>query len=83
MWAIGLPVAGYFLGKTIPDVDRYLIPIVLLIIVISIAPTAIHVWRESGDEIKAGVRREWQKRRAGRASPAPADDERCQGVPGD
>jgi membrane-associated protein len=62
LWAIGLPVAGYFLGKAIPDVDKYLIPIVLLIIAVSIAPTAIHVWRESGDEIKAAARRELAKR---------------------
>lgn len=62
LWAIGLPVAGYFLGKTIPNVDRYLIPIILLIIFVSIAPTAIHVWRESGDEIKVVARREYTKR---------------------
>jgi membrane-associated protein len=58
LWAIGLPVAGYFLGSVIPDVDRYLLPIVGLIILVSIAPTAIHLWRESGDEIVASVRQQ-------------------------
>jgi len=58
LWAIGLPCAGYFLGSAIPSVDRYLVPIVLLIIAVSIAPTVIHVWRESGDEITAAVRRQ-------------------------
>ena len=61
LWAIGLPLAGYFLGNAIPDVDRYLLPIILAIIFVSIAPTAIHVWRESGDEISAAVRRQWRE----------------------
>ncbi len=58
LWAVGLPIAGYFLGKSIPNVDRYLLPIILLIIVASIAPTAIHVWRENGAEISALIRRQ-------------------------
>lgn len=63
-WAVGLPLGGYFLGSAIPSVDRYLLPIIGLIIVLSIAPTAIHVWRESGDEIKAEARRQLASRRA-------------------
>lgn len=38
IWAIGMPVLGFYLGSAIPDVDHYLIPIVLLIIFISILP---------------------------------------------
>lgn len=66
LWAIGLPWAGFFLGSTIPNVDRYLLPIIVGIIVISIAPTAIHVWRESGDEITAAVRQQIRQYRARR-----------------
>src|SRR3989344_2642974 len=29
LWAIGLNLTGYFLGNLIPDVDRYLLPIVM------------------------------------------------------
>ena len=61
LWAVGVTMAGYFLGSMIPDVDRYLIPIVLFIILISIAPSAIHVWRESGAEITAHVRRRFAR----------------------
>ena len=68
-WAIGVTVAGYFLGKSIPSVDRYLLPIIALIIVVSIAPSLIHVWRENGDEIKAGARRYIAKRRAAGSEP--------------
>ncbi|HLH20926.1 MAG TPA: VTT domain-containing protein [Chloroflexota bacterium] len=46
LWALGLTVGGYFLGSVIPDPDRYLLPIIAVIIVLSILPTAIHLWRE-------------------------------------
>lgn len=45
-WAVGLASLGYFLGNMIPDVDHYLIPIVLLIIILSILPSVWHVYRE-------------------------------------
>ncbi|OHA15625.1 MAG: hypothetical protein A3G52_04005 [Candidatus Taylorbacteria bacterium RIFCSPLOWO2_12_FULL_43_20] len=38
VWATGLPFLGYYLGKTIPDVDKYLLPIIAVIILISILP---------------------------------------------
>jgi membrane-associated protein len=63
LWALGLTWAGYFLGSTIPSVDRYLLPIIAVIVLVSIAPSAIHVWRESGDEIKAAGRRYLERRR--------------------
>ena len=40
LWALGIPLAGYFLGRAVPSIDRYLIPIVLAIILISITPIA-------------------------------------------
>ncbi len=57
LWAIGVPFAGYFLGQAIPSVDKYLLPIIVVIILVSLAPSVIHVWRENGDQIKAGARR--------------------------
>ena len=38
IWAVGLTSAGYVLGRVIPDVDKYLLPIIGLIVIISIAP---------------------------------------------
>lgn len=46
LWAAGVPTAGYFLGSVIPDVDRYILPIVALIVVISVLPPATHVLRD-------------------------------------
>ncbi|MBI2049527.1 VTT domain-containing protein [Candidatus Roizmanbacteria bacterium] len=38
LWAIGVTLAGYYLGSIIPDVDKYLLPIIALIIVASFLP---------------------------------------------
>ena len=38
VWGAGVPIAGYTLGRAVPDIDRYLLPIVLAIIVVSIVP---------------------------------------------
>jgi membrane-associated protein len=57
LWAVGVSVAGYFLGSAIPNVDRYLLPIIMLVIAVSVAPTAIHIWRENGSEINLMVRK--------------------------
>ena len=43
LWGAGVTGAGYWLGTRIPSIDRYLIPIVLLIVGISAAPTLIHL----------------------------------------
>ncbi|WP_310411135.1 VTT domain-containing protein [Chamaesiphon sp. OTE_8_metabat_110] len=46
-WAIGLTLLGYFLGRSIPEdqIDRYLIPIILGIMFISLAPSIFHIIR--------------------------------------
>lgn len=38
LWAAGLTTAGYVLGNTIPSIDRYLLPIVGGIVVLSFLP---------------------------------------------
>ncbi len=42
LWAIIIPLLGFYLGSIIPDVDKYLLPIVGLIIVASILPAVHH-----------------------------------------
>jgi len=48
VWAAGVSIAGYFLGKSIPNVDHYLLPIIGLIIVISLVPIALEVKKARG-----------------------------------
>jgi membrane-associated protein len=43
LWVTSLLLGGYYLGKVIPNVDHYLLPIVGLIIFISLLPTFYHL----------------------------------------
>ena len=45
-WSFGLTLGGYFLGRVIPNADKYLLPIIALIIIVSVAPTAWHLIKE-------------------------------------
>ena len=38
VWSFGMIYSGYFLGQIIPNVDKYILPIILFIIVISFLP---------------------------------------------
>ena len=55
LWAVGVTLGGYFLGKVIPGVDRYLLPLVVAIIILSLLPGAIHLWREVGSEARLWI----------------------------
>ncbi|HLD27053.1 MAG TPA: VTT domain-containing protein [Patescibacteria group bacterium] len=52
IWAVGLTLAGYFLGNLIPDVDTYLFPIVIGIIMLSVSPHLIHIIKNKKDRIQ-------------------------------
>lgn len=43
LWAVGISMAGFFLGRMIPDVDRFLLPIVLVIMFVSVLPGLVHM----------------------------------------
>lgn len=47
LWGIGLPCVGYYLGSSIPGIDRYLIPIIAGIVLVSVAPGAYHILRDA------------------------------------
>jgi membrane-associated protein len=48
IWAVGVTILGYFLADVIgPDnIDKYLLPIIALIILISVAPAAYHLLKD-------------------------------------
>ncbi|MGA2112917.1 MAG: DedA family protein [Anaerolineales bacterium] len=46
LWAIGLTLAGYFVGETVPGIDRYFLLVVALVIVVSALPSLVHLWKE-------------------------------------
>ncbi|MFF2101286.1 DedA family protein [Streptomyces sp. NPDC058202] len=45
VWSMGLVLAGYALGSSVPNVDRYLLPIVAVIVIVSLIPLASEVYR--------------------------------------
>ncbi|MCD9141368.1 DedA family protein [Streptomyces albireticuli] len=45
VWTVGLILGGYALGSVVPDVDRYLLPIVGAIVVLSLLPVVLELLR--------------------------------------
>jgi membrane-associated protein len=45
-WTAGLLLMGYYLGRLVPDVDRYLLPVIGLIVLVSIVPSLWHLYQE-------------------------------------
>jgi|SRR3989344_2916154 len=43
IWAVIVPFIGYYLGKSIPNADKYIVPIVIGIVIVSILPNIIHI----------------------------------------
>ncbi len=52
LWAILIPLLGYWLGNVIPDIDRYLLPILAVLIIGSLLPAIWHLWpkKKSGHD---------------------------------
>lgn len=46
LWAVGVTTLGYLLGEAIPDIDKYLLPVIAVIVFLSILPVAIEILRE-------------------------------------
>ena len=59
LWAIAIPILGFYLGSAIPDVDKYLLPIVGLIIIASILPALHHILTDV--EIRASLIKRFKK----------------------
>lgn len=45
-WTVGLVLAGYALGASVPGIDAYLLPVVALVVVVSLVPLALEIRRE-------------------------------------
>jgi len=52
LWAIGVTAAGYYLGQSIPDIDRYFLIVVAAVIALSALPTMIHLAKEYGPALR-------------------------------
>jgi membrane-associated protein len=48
LWTFGVTLLGYFLGRILPaeQLDKYLLPIVLIIIIVSLLPSVFHIYQD-------------------------------------
>jgi len=44
VWSFGMAYSGYFLGQVIPNVDKYLLPIILVVIIVSFLPIVFEIF---------------------------------------
>src|SRR5262249_16382330 len=49
-WAISVSALGYWLGNTIPDIDRYILPILGVIGLLALSPTLMHLLPSAGTQ---------------------------------
>jgi membrane-associated protein len=63
LWGVGVTLAGYSLGSLFESLfgsaevlDRYFLIIVLIVIALSVAPTALHLWNDNRHAVFAWLR---------------------------
>jgi membrane-associated protein len=50
VWTVAVTLVGYYFGSKIPNIDHYILLAVLVVVVITLAPTIYHLvkaYRES------------------------------------
>jgi len=55
LWGCGVTVAGYVLGEAIPDIDKWLLPIIGVIVAVSFVPVILEVLKMRRDSKADGV----------------------------
>jgi membrane-associated protein len=47
LWGVGVTLAGYTLGSSVKNIDRYLVPVIGVVIVVSLIPVALELRRST------------------------------------
>jgi membrane-associated protein len=55
-WVSGLTWAGYLLGRTIPDIGRYIHVVIGVVVIVSVIPIGVEWWRARARPERAAVR---------------------------
>ena len=72
IWTVGVVLAGYFLGRHIPGIDQYLLPIIAVVVAVSLIPIVIEIVRDrprrrtTPQEAEAGDRGSAERPMSGR-----------------
>ena len=78
LWALGVTLVGNLLGRSIPPekLDKYFLVIVFSVIIVSMMPALIHIWRSERHEIFALIKTKVFRRPAAKKdAPEPKKDE--------
>jgi membrane-associated protein len=43
LWAVGVTSLGYILGESVPNIDKYLLPAIVVIVLISLVPVLLEI----------------------------------------
>lgn len=62
LWAAAVPLAGYYLGKVIPNIDKYLLPIIIVIVIVSAIPAILNFLRSRKKKSKVEINEELNKK---------------------
>ncbi|MFC1710042.1 DedA family protein [Patescibacteria group bacterium] len=56
LWITSMTLLGYFLGNVIPDVDKYLIPIIALIVFLSLVPAMYEYYKGKKEKLEKSIK---------------------------
>jgi membrane-associated protein len=56
-WVSSLTWAGYLLGRTIPDIGRYIHVVIVVVVIVSVIPIGVEWWRARARPAGEAVRR--------------------------
>jgi membrane-associated protein len=60
-WTLIVTLLGFFIGSRIPGVEKYIEPVMLLVILIVLAPTIYHILKD--DRIRAALKSKFSRRK--------------------
>jgi membrane-associated protein len=46
IWGVLMPLLGFTLGKTVHGIDKYILPVIALIVVVSVLPVVLHYFKK-------------------------------------
>lgn len=61
LWGVTLPLIGYYIGSKIPGIERFVEPVILIVVVLSVAPAIIHLLRQ--ENFRAAVKAKFRRLR--------------------
>ena len=44
VWGVGVTLLGYYVGSKIPDIDKYILPTILAVMVLTFGPALYHLF---------------------------------------